>query len=92
MLDLPAPRHLLHDQLGIHPHLEFGIRIDRQRPADTLDQAAILCDVVCGDADVPANLGDNLSRCSVDNDRAASGLPRIAPRPAVRLDYEQAAH
>ncbi len=70
-----------------------GRRVELAGGAQTGDQAAVLGDVVGGDADELGGLGEHLAGRRVDDDRAVAGGPRVAPGPAVGLDDElPAAH
>ena len=51
VLDLPAPGHLLDDELGVHPHRDPASAPSSAAAAQPGDQAAVLGDVVGRDAD-----------------------------------------
>ena len=51
VLDLPAARHLLDDELGVHPDLDVGVGRELLGQPQPGDQAGVLRDVVGGDAD-----------------------------------------
>ena len=89
VLDLPAARHLLDDELGVHPHLDLGGRVEVERRLQAGDQAAVLGDVVGRAADRRGPLGQQPPGLGVPHQRAVAGRARVAPRPAVRLDDER---
>ena len=91
MLDLPAARHLLDDELGVHPHLDLGGRVEVERRLQAGDQAAVLGDVVGRPADRRRPLGEHPAGVGVPHERAVAGRARVAPRSAVRLDDEAGA-
>ena len=81
VLDLPAAGHLLHDQLGVHPDVDISSRRAR-RGREAGDQAAVLGDVVAGDAEAVAALGEHLAgrrRRHDGAEPAGPGLPRDPP-------------
>ena len=86
MLDLPATRHLLDHELGVHPHLEQGVWRVLQVELETGDQAAILGDVVRGMADRLCSLRNHLAAVGVTDQRTEAGRTGITPRATVGLD------
>lgn len=88
VLDLPAARHLLDDELGVHADPDRGRRIQRLRGLQPGDQALVLGDVVGRHADVLRRLRQRLPRPGVDHRRAVPRRTRIPPGAAVRLDDE----
>ena len=84
VLDLPAARHLLDDQLGVHPYLDLG-GADLERSRQPGDQAAVLRDVVGRPPDAGSPLGEHVTRVRLEDDRAVAGRTGVAPRPAVCL-------
>ena len=92
VLDLPAAGHLLDDQLGVHPHVHHGVRVDVPGGAQPGDQAAVLGDVVGGGAEVLGGLRERLAGVGVADDGPVARGPRVAPGPAVRLHDEPAHH
>jgi hypothetical protein len=90
MLDLPAARHLLDDELGVHPHLDLGGRVEVQRRLQAGDQTAVLRDVVRRAADRRGTLGQQPAGLGVPHERAVAGRARVAAGSAVRLDDEPA--
>ena len=86
VLDLPAAGHLLDDELGVHPHLELGVRGVLAHELEPGDEAAVLGDVVRGDADGLAALGDHLAGVGVAHEGAVGGRAGVAARAAVGLD------
>jgi hypothetical protein len=90
VLDLPAARHLLDDQLGVHADLHAGGRIQVQHGLQPRHQAAVLGHVVGGSPDRRGPLGQHPAGVGVPDQRAVAGRPRVAPRPAVRLDDQPA--
>ena len=88
VLDLPATRHLLDDELGVHPDLDPGVRRELRRQLEPGDQAGVLRDVVGRHSDRGAVLGDHLTGVGVLEHRAVRCRARVAPRAAVRLDQD----
>ena len=88
VLDLPAARHLLDDQLGVHPDLDLGVRGELGRQLQAADQAAVLRDVVGRHPDRRAVLGDHLAGVGVLEHRAVRRRARVAARAAVGLDHD----
>ena len=86
VLDLPAPAHLLHDELGIHPHVDLRRRGDLLRGFETGDQSAVLGDVVGGGADRCRAFGEH--QITLTHERAVAGRARIAAGAAVGFDHE----
>ncbi len=88
VLDLPATRHLLDHEFGIHPY--FGRRAGRDERSRLQpgDQPAILGHVVGRVADSLRDLGKHLAGFGIHYDGPVSGVAWIAARTAVRL-YEQ---
>ena len=85
MLDLPAPRHLLDHQLGIHRHRDLG----GAQPGgvrQTRDQTAIFGDVVGGDTDRLLALGQHGRPVRGPHHRPVARRPRVAARSTVGLD------
>jgi hypothetical protein len=91
VLDLPGALHLLDDELGVHPHRD-PLRAELAGRGQPGDQAAVLGDVVGGDADRLGPLGQHLAGGRVENHRAVTGGSGIAPRPAVRFDDHPLRH
>ncbi len=85
VLDLPAPGHLLHYELGIHPYRDLN-RAEIGGGLQSSDQAPVLGDVVRLDADGFLALSQHRAGIGVENHRAVAGRPGIAAGAAVRLD------
>ena len=85
MLDLPAARHLLHHQLGVHQHLDLG-GAELGGLLESRDQPAVLGDVVGGTPDRLLALGQHRAVVGRPHHRAVSRRSRVAARPAVGLD------
>ena len=85
MLDLPAARHLLHHQFGIHQHIDLG-GAQPGRLIQPGDQAAVLGDVVGGTPDRLLALGQHRGVVGRPHHRAVSRRPRVAAGPAIRFD------
>ncbi len=79
VLDLPAARHLLDDELGVHPDVDEGVRVQAPGRAQPGEQAAVLCDVVGDDPEVLGGLHQGLPRRRVPHHRAVARGPRVAP-------------
>ena len=89
VLDLPAARHLLDDELGVHPDLDVGVRGELLGQPEPGDQAGVLRDVVGGHADRGAVLGDHLAGVGVLQHRAVRRRAGVAARAAVGLDDDR---
>ena len=85
MLDLPAAGHLLHHQLGVHPHLDLG-GAQFGRLLQSGNQTAVLGDVVGGMPDRLLALGQHRAAVGRPHHRAVSRRARVATGPAVGLD------
>ena len=85
VFDAPSACHLLDHQFGVHRNGHLGGAL-RGGGLQSRDEAAVLGDVVGGVADRFLALRKDRSAVGREHDRAVSGGPRIAPRPAVGLD------
>jgi hypothetical protein len=92
VLDLPASGHLLDHELGVHPHLDLGVRDVVAHELEPGDEAAVLRDVVGGRSDRFAALGDHLTGVGVAHEGAVGRWAGIAARAAVGLDDDASAH
>ena len=90
VLDLPPAAHLLDDEARVHADEHPGVRVDRGRRAQALEQARVLGHVVRGHAQVAGPLGEQLARGGVAHQGAVAAGTRVAPRAAVGLDDELA--
>jgi hypothetical protein len=63
VLDLPVAGHLLHDELGVHPDLDLGVRSQVRGHRQPGDQAAVLRHVVARDADASCRPRRSPPRC-----------------------------
>ncbi len=79
MFDLPAPAHLLDDELGVHPDLDVGVRGEVGRGTQPGDQALVLGDVVGRPADRARPLGQDRTGVGVADERPVPRRARIAP-------------
>ncbi len=82
VLDLPAARHLLDDELGVHADVDPGVRVQFAGGAQAGQQAPVLGDVVGGDADVLGGLRQGLpvaASLTTAPYPAGPGLPRDPP-------------
>ena len=89
VLDLPGARHLLDHQPGVHPHLERGVGRVLAVELQPGDQTAVLRDVVGGDADRLAPLGDGLAGGGVLEHGAVRRRAGVAARATVGLDPDR---
>ncbi len=78
MLDLPAARHLLDDQFGVHPDLDIGVWRDPHRCLKTSDQPGILGDVVAGPSERLGPLDQHHTRRCITHERTEPGDARVA--------------
>ena len=92
VLDLPAARHLLDDQLRVHPDLDVGARGEFRGGAEPGHQARVLGHVVRRRAQALPGLGQHLAGRRVADQRAVPRRARVAAGAAVGLDDEPAAH
>jgi hypothetical protein len=92
VLDLPAARHLLDDQLGVHADLDAGGGVQVEDGLQPGHQPAVLGHVVGGPAYRGGALGEHPSRVGVAHQRAVAGRPGVAPRSAVGLDDQPPTH
>ena len=81
VLDLPAPRHLLDDELGVQAHLELGPVGVLAVELEPGDEPAVLRHVVARDADAFPALGDHLAGVGVLQDGAVRRRAGVAARP-----------
>jgi hypothetical protein len=86
VLDLPRARHLLDHEPGVHPHFERGAGCVLAVELQPGDQAAVLRDVVGGDADRLAPLGDGLAGGGVLEHGAVRRRAGVAAGATVGLD------
>ena len=88
MLDLPAARHLLHHQFGIHEYLNLG-GIKFPRDPQTFDQAPVLRHVVGGSgAHHIGDLPEDLLLVVGVHHGAGAGDTGISAGTAVGLDNQ----
>ena len=80
VLDLPVARHLLDDELGVHPHRDRRCAELGGGPQPG-DQAAVLGHVVGGDADRLGALGQHAPVVASQHDRAVAGRPGLPRDP-----------
>ena len=78
MLDLPTPRHLLDDELRVHPDLDIGRRVEAKGTFETGEQTGILSDVVAGQPQGFSALQKDRSGVRVAHQRAEAGHPGVA--------------
>jgi len=87
VLHLPAPGHLLDDELRVHAHRDRrGAELGRRLKSG--DQPAVLGDVVRRAPERFAPLGQDLTGGGVEYHRAVARRPGIAARTTVRLDND----
>ena len=86
VLDLPAARHLLDDELGVHPDGDRRRRRARPRPAARRAGRDTRRRCWCRRRCASLALGEHRTGVGVAHDRAVAGRPGIAARSAVRLD------
>ena len=87
VLDLPAPRHLLDDELGVHPDLDLGVRGELaaiRSPAIRPEYSATL--LVATPIVVPSSASTSpvLASLSTAPYAAGPGLPREPPSASMR--------
>ena len=92
MLDLPATSHLLDDELGVHTYFDLGVGRVLACELEPGDETAVLGDVVGGDTDRLAALGDHGAGVGVADQGSVRRGSRIAPRPAISLDDDASGH
>ena len=91
VLDLPAPGHLLDDELGVHPHRDLAWRRARcaaRSPAISPRYSATLLVAMPIDSTRSASTSP---RGGVEHDRAVAGRAGVAARAAVGLDDDRVA-
>jgi hypothetical protein len=77
MLDLPAPGHLLHHELGVHPDVDISAGGQVGGGFQPGDEAPVLRDVVGRGAQALVALGEHLPGTGVADHGAVSGRPWI---------------
>ena len=92
VLDLPAPAHLLHDQLGVQADLDLSTGIKIMGVCQASQRPAVLSDIVGGQSDVAGQFGKHCSCGSVLDHSPVCGWPWIAPRATISLDDEGSTH
>lgn len=89
IIDLPFAGHLVSDQLAIEHDMEIAaLQPELLREPQSADDAFVLGNVV---GNIGADIVLNIVPIAIDQELGGSAcMPRIAPRAAVRINYDNA--